>query len=490
MGSLRRKIVLGYGVIGLLVVALSLFILWESREVEGRILVGERIAELFDAALELRRFEKNYFLYRQNDDLAEHRVYLDQALDLLRDPRHPIAAIGDPRRIAQLQSQLVSYRELVEDYARSERDPLKESNIRQTGKDILGLAEEFRVREQRALRDQLDRQRQILMGAVTLVALLVTLAGHLLARRVVRPLTEMVTNMRAVAAGRLAALDLGAGDQEMRALSQAFNHVLRELETRQGQLVRAEKLASLGTLLSGVAHELNNPLSNVSTSCQILLEEQGEADQEFQRELLDQIDQETWRARRIVTNLLDYARERPFRAEIVELAPLVDATLRLIKGQIPSQVEVHNQVPPSFRLAGDRPRLQQVLLNLLGNALDALDGAGEIWIEARRTQETCAPDTLVFGQCGGQGPAVEISVRDTGRGIAPATLPRIFDPFYTTKDVGRGLGLGLFITFEIIQEHGGCVAVASRPEQGTTFNIRLPDTPLPGGSPPTQAVTT
>jgi signal transduction histidine kinase len=463
MSSLRHKIVLGYGVIGALVVALSLFTVLELRLVEGKILAGERIAELFDFALELRRFEKNYFLYRQQTDLTENQAYVERLQTLLREPGEPGEALGDPDRIRRLGAELDRYRLLMDEYAAPDPGPSLEQAIRQAGKDIVTLAEELRRQERRALQGLLEGQRWVLIASVVLVGLVVVLTGHLLARQVVRPLKEMQEEMQAVAAGRVMRLEMAAGDQEIAALTRTFNQVLRELELRQGQLVRAEKLASLGTLLSGVAHELNNPLSNISTSCQILQEELDDPDPEFQRELLGQIDEETWRARRIVRNLLDYARDRDFRAEPLALARLVEDTLRLIKGQIPAQVAVLNRVPAALLVCGDKQRLQQVLLNLVGNGIDALGGAGEILIDARPADAGCHPRALVFGQCTAPGETIELEIRDNGRGIPAEVLPRIFDPFFTTKDVGRGMGLGLFIVFDILNEHGGCIAVESEP---------------------------
>ncbi len=282
--------------------------------------------------------------------------------------------------------------------------------------------------------------------------------------------------MRAVAAGRLTQLEMKAEDREIVSLTQAFNHVLRELEVRQGQLVRSEKLAALGTLLSGVAHELNNPLSNIGTSCQILAEEVGAGGTAFQKELIEQIDTETWRARHIVRSLLDYARDREFKHEPVPLAVLVDDTLRLMRGRITNQAIVSVDIPADLAVPGDRQRLQQVLINLISNALAAIhDAPGKIGISAQRTVEHDTCGTLVFGQRVRQGESVvEITVRDNGQGIPADILPRIFDPFFTTKDVGHGVGLGLFIVFEIIEEHGGCIAVDSEVNRGTVFRIRLP----------------
>ncbi|MDP2794743.1 MAG: HAMP domain-containing sensor histidine kinase [Sulfurisoma sp.] len=491
MKSLRQKILVAYAVIAALTAGFSLFSLIELRLLEQSIVAGEQIARYFDTSLEIRRFEKNYFLYRQPGDLDENRQFVAQARALLREHGGLFETLGTGASRAALAADLERYAALMERYAGADASEALAGEIRATGKTIVTVAEALARAERAMLRAQVDRHRSLLLGSTAFVVVLLILIGHLLARRVVRPLKEMEERMKAVAAGRMTQLEMTAGDREIESLTQAFNHVLRELELRQGQLVHSEKLAALGTLLSGVAHELNNPLSNIATSSQILAEEVGvtegnprgtggtAADESaaFQRELIAQIDAETWRARRIVRSLLDYARDREFRAEPLPLGALIDETLRLIRGQIPVQVSVTPRIAGDLVVSGDRQRLQQLFINLVRNAVDALGGAGEVTITARITHEAGTarpPARLLFGQCAGAGEAVEIAVHDNGAGIATEVLPRIFDPFFTTKEIGGGMGLGLFIVFEIVEEHGGCIAVESMPDQGTTFTIRLP----------------
>jgi signal transduction histidine kinase len=483
--SLRRKLTVGFSLIAILVVALSLFSFLELRLMEQRIAAGGRIGEFFDTALEIRRFEKNFFLYHQKADLAENGAYVERGLGLLRNHAGLFETLADKDRIEQLENDLERYGQLMAAYGQGLADEALATNIRRIGKDIITFAEELAGAERQSLQAMLDRHRRLLIASVIVVSLLVIGIGQLLTQRVGRPLKEMEESMEAVAAGRLTQLDMKAEDREIASLTQAFNHVLRELEVRQGQLVRSEKLAALGTMLSGVAHELNNPLSNIGTSTQILAEEVGagetapdgsprNTETAYQKELIEQIDAETWRARHIVRSLLDYARDREFKREPVPLAALVEETLRLMRGRIAGQAIVNVSIPADLEVPGDRQRLQQVLINLLGNALAALGEHGEIDIEARLVASQCECGKLVFGQCPGQVKSVEITVRDNGHGIPADVLPRIFDPFFTTKEVGQGVGLGLFIVFEIIEEHGGCIAVDSETGRGTTFRIRLP----------------
>jgi signal transduction histidine kinase len=213
-------------------------------------------------------------------------------------------------------------------------------------------------------------------------------------------------------------------------------------------------------MLSGVAHELNNPLSNVSSSTQILLEELDQGDLAYQRELLTQIDGETDRARQIVRALLDFAPQRAFRRESVALRPLLEDTLRLLGGQIPESIVVELAVPETIAVAADRPRLQQVMLNLVRNAVDVMPAGGRLMLRA--------------GATAGPAATVEIAIEDSGPGIPPHILPHVFDPFFSTKEVGKGSGLGLFVAHQIVGEHGGAIRAESAEGGGARFVLRLP----------------
>ena len=471
MNSLRRKITVGYLAAAGLVVALALLSFMELRSIERRIASGAHVGEFFDATLEIRRFEKNIFLYRQSVDFAENAEYVRRATSLLKAEPDLFARLAGQGRLERLHGELSRYAELMAEYG-STGAPQLATTIRQSGKIIVDLAEEIARAERGALQSLLDQHRQLMIMSVVLVGILVVVIGQILSRHVGRPLRDLEVRMEAVAEGKLHQLDLGSQDREIVSLTQAFNHVIEELETRQGQLVRSEKLAALGTLLSGVAHELNNPLSNIATSCQILAEELEHGEPAFCRELIGEVLDEAWRARRIVRSLLDYARDRSFAGEPLPVAALVEDTLRLIKGRMPAGVAVRMTIDPELTVWGDRQRLQQVLLNLLGNAAEAIAGPGSIEVAATEVPGQGTATGLTFGKC--NGPAVEIVIADDGAGIPADVLPRIFDPFFTTKAIGQGLGLGLFIAFEIIEEHQGSVSVDSTPGCGTTFRIRLP----------------
>jgi signal transduction histidine kinase len=300
--------------VGTLIVGLSLYAFVELSLIKEKVLTRERVSDFFDAALEIRRFEKNYFLYHQSVDYQENVHYSALALDRLDQNAADFADLLPPSRLEALHAELKNYASLMATYAKGGRkNELLAQNIRKSGKEIVTTAEEIARAERLQLQSSLDRHRSNLVISIIALTLLIVAIGRLLSSMIVRPLKETEESMEAVAAGKLNKIDIAASDREIASLTAAFNHVLQELELRQKHLLRSEKLASLGTRLSGVAHELNNPLSNISTSCQILTEEIGEAGLQQKKELLGQIDEQTIRARNIVRSLLDFAGDREFK---------------------------------------------------------------------------------------------------------------------------------------------------------------------------------
>ncbi|HEX7971768.1 MAG TPA: HAMP domain-containing sensor histidine kinase [Thiobacillus sp.] len=475
--SLWGKITLGYYAVAAIILVASLFFVGELRTLEARVVLGQRATDLFNTVLEIRRFERNYFLHHQVADLQENGRYITLAQDMLSANRADFSAITTQARLSELRALLDAYQRQMSAFAAT--DPrqvgLAEPRVRVLGKELVAIAETLAGSERRQIQTTLASFRTLLLAVILSMALLIVVIGRALSQRVVRPLKEMESSVAAISANRGETLSAPSNDREILSIIAAFNHMLKELDLRQKSLMRSERLASLGTMLSGVAHELNNPLSNISTSCQILLEEVGESDAATQRMYLAQIDQQTERARSIVRSLLDFSREKEFRKAPVLLRPLVAQTVGFVRGDVSAKSVVQLSIPDDLSVPADAQRLQQVFVNLIRNALEGLGPDGKIRISAQARHVSGPPEGTVLGTgCATEGEAVEICVADNGPGIAPDILPRIFDPFFTTKEVGYGMGLGLFVVYEIVDEHGGCIAVQSTPGQGATFCIRLP----------------
>ncbi|MBA3466999.1 MAG: GAF domain-containing protein [Gemmatimonadaceae bacterium] len=233
---------------------------------------------------------------------------------------------------------------------------------------------------------------------------------------------------------------------------------LTEERNIREHLTRAEKLAAVGELVAGVAHELNNPLTGISTFAQLLLEDKLETDQ---KESVNLIKREADRAIGVIRDLLLFARTSEPRDVAVDVNKFVQHTLRLRTFAARSaEIEVHLHLDGSNpQVRGDEPKLQQVLLNLLVNAEYALHESHvrHLSLVTRRQQDT-----------------VEIIIADTGRGMPEEIRQRIFEPFFTTKPAGEGTGLGLSVSYGIIQAHNGSISVESAEDAGTTFTITLP----------------
>jgi PAS domain S-box-containing protein len=223
------------------------------------------------------------------------------------------------------------------------------------------------------------------------------------------------------------------------------------------QLQHSEKMASIGLLAAGVAHEVNTPLAGISSYAQMLRGRLAEDDARAQ--LLEKIEKQTFRASKIINNLLNFARSSPAEFESLDVNKILLDVLSLLehqleRGHIKVRQELAADLPP---VRGNENRLQQVFFNLILNAKDAMPRGGWLTLVTRAED-----DTLV------------VEVRDTGHGIPKEHVRRIYDPFFTTKGLGRGTGLGLSVSYGILQEHGGAIFVESAPGQGTTFQVALP----------------
>jgi len=483
--SLSRKITLGYYAIALLIIVAATATFFEFSALETKVSLGERTAQLLETTLEIRRYERNYFLHRQDADYADNLRQVALARELLDQYHSGFAAIGSPAALSRFRELLDVYGQRMAAYAalavRGGGVAVAEGRVRTAGKDMVAIAADMAAAEKSVVRNSLATFRTVLVVVIAALAILILLMSRAIARRIVGPLKSMELSVSAVSGGATGLLKAPTGDREIVSITDAFNHMLRELELRQKHLVHTEKLASMGTMLSGVAHELNNPLSNISTSCQILLEEWDEADAASRKQLLQQIDGQCERARTIVRSLLDFARKRNFRRERVVLRPLLEQTLAFVRGEVPAHAEIICNVPDDLAVDGDSQRLQQAFLNLIKNAVQVVPETGRVSISAVAKQAggEAERDASLFSGCQLDGFVVDVAIADNGPGIAPDVLPRIYDPFFTTKDVGKGMGLGLFITHEIIEEHDGCLAVTTGADAGTTFHIRLPAAGMP-----------
>ncbi|MDD5391134.1 MAG: HAMP domain-containing sensor histidine kinase [Gallionellaceae bacterium] len=488
MASIRGKIFFIYLALALCVGAFVLFASASLFFLEQRMNEGVAIAAFQETAQEMRRHEKNYFLYRAQADLAAARAL---AVDLgghLEMDHTILADLLRADELLALKRALARYRRLLDD------GEVIEAEVRGAGHEILTRSENLAARERANLGGGVRQSRHALLWSVGVLVLLALAGGQVLYRVVGRPLRQLEEQLEPLARGRFRAFSMVSKDREIVSFTLALNRMLEELDLRRRQVLQSEKLASLGTLASGVAHELNNPLGNISGAAQIALEEidayvarpAETSREEWFGELrawLVQIDDESERARQIVRTLLDYSRRPGRDNRPTPLLDVLEKSLMLLGPRLPADDTVSLAVPPELMLCIDPQRMQQVFINLIKNALDAGGAAVHIHIDAVAAGPRDWPPpevaaatgpTQVLGTPSEATRAVLLRVRDDGPGIPAERIGQVFDPFFTTRAPGEGTGLGLYIVAEIVQEHGGAIAVTSQPGGGACFSLWLP----------------
>jgi signal transduction histidine kinase len=338
------------------------------------------------------------------------------------------------------------------------------------------LANETYEESQHAGAD-VERRARAMFGytlSALIVVLLVSVAVSLLVRRLVlRPIRELQAGAERLRSGHLDHRIAIRNRDEIGALAGAFNDMAdeigkshaeleRKIEARTLELVRAARLADVGVLAAGVAHEINNPLASIASCGEGLLRkmDRGSAEPEEAREYLGTIVSEAYRTRDITRRLLDLARPAPSTTAAIDAAPLFEQVRALTHHLLEQRrMRIEIDVEPSLgSVEGDAGELLQVLLNLVINARDAGSDGGVVRLRARD-----------------DGEAQLWEVEDDGDGIADEDLERVFDPFFTTKGPGVGTGLGLSLAAAIVDRHGGGITASRGPHGGALFTIRFAD---------------
>jgi signal transduction histidine kinase len=482
--SLRGKITTAYIalVAGTLVLAIIAFL--DLLFLERKVREGEIVSDLQDAVLEMRREEKNLFLYADKEALARADLRAETSLGIVREYRLSLAAVMQRSDPETMIANLEAYRGRLSDWnSIAPADPRRlEKEIRTIGHQIYLSVESLAKQERAMLEAAVQESKWFLLIFLPVIGLAIYIVGRQLKRMVLLPLKKLESRLKPIADGRFNQLLPPSDDREFVTFTDAFNRMLKELEIRQRRMLQSEKLASLGILAAGVAHELNNPLSNISSSCQLLMEEFGDADPRQLETWLKQIDSETERGKRIVRTLLDFGSQKVFRKKRVRLLDLVNETQSLLgKTLLQHTARLSLNIPQDLELAVDKQRIQQLFINLIQNALHAAGKGVHVQISAIE-RDSGGPMIPEGAEVAGnlkcvsehQGCFVEILVSDDGPGIPKETLPKVFDPFFTTSDPGRGVGLGMFIVQEIVREHDGCLAIASRTGEGTKVVMLFP----------------
>lgn len=471
--NMRQKIIMGMIFCIFIISAIGGLSYNHLIEIESKIHFMEKVADLSNNILEIRRYEKNYFLYGLFESLEENRNYLEKSLKEVDELTEDSKRLKAYPYLEQLGKKLQSYQKIlsmIREYAEmGKKEEIAELGdpLREEGRVLVELSEKLLAFEREHILTITGILKTQLVFALVILIVFGLLLIPFINKTIIRPLRSVEKATMAIAQGNFQHIPSGSSHDETGRIINAFNHMVKELEKHQNHLLQAKKLSSLGVLTSGVAHQLNNPLNNMLSSCQIALEEVDQGDPGFLKKMLKTIEQEIYRARDIVKGLLEFSREKEFATAPVLLKDVVERSVRLISSQVPAGIEIRHEIPENLTAVMDSQRMQQVFLNLFMNSIQAIEKKpGEIGVRAEMDNEKME---------------AVIRIKDTGKGIPEDILGKIFDPFFTTKEVGAGTGLGLSIVYGIIEKHKGTISATSRPDEGTEFTIRLPLGAWPGG---------
>lgn len=428
----------------------------EGRKLESFVASAKHTNELStDFILNLRRLEKNYMLFRDKNSFDR----LNSALSELR---------GAVPVCIECKQYIDSMNDLFSIYQKSD---LLVSNLQVTGGKLEEITNKLAASERQKISSFLTLTQHNLLIALVLVCTLGPFFIYRTATHIVAPIKRLDDITKKITEGNPELRAPIKEHDETYSLAVSFNKMLDHLQLtqssleqsmellreKQAQLVESEKLASLGTLASGVAHELNNPLNNIYLASQTLFNEiDQENTPEIVRESVKDIFSQTLRVKRIVGDLLEFARGKGPNLRTVNITAIITKVLKQMTatGEI-KNVKYTIEADEDIEMPADSLMLEQVFINLFSNAIDAMDGDGALTIAIDRINAS-----------------VRIKISDTGKGVPPEHMLKIFDPFFTTKE--KGTGLGLAIVFSIIKKHKGEIDMRSEPGKGTTFTITLP----------------
>ncbi len=424
----------------------------EGRKLEDSVGKGKRRGGLTTSfVLNLRRLEKNYMFFRDKKSFLELNT-----------------ALSELKSAAPDCTECISYKEAIRNLISTYRKTASiERKVRLTGKRLDEIAVKIARRERQKIRSFITVTNRFLLAAVALLCILGPLLVYKTANYIVTPINRLSEITKRIAAGDLNVRAPLKERDETYSLALSFNTMLDTLRERENQLVEKEKelyqskkLASIGILTSGVAHELTNPLNNISMIAQTYTELYDKLSREDRLAFMNNVQKEAERIRDIVRDLLDFSKPKEKTFRETDINTVVEKSLRLVQNMLDiSNIETYVTLGAGLGTVFiDEHQIQQVFVNLITNAIQAMPGGGMLYIETRLSSN---------------GEFVEIDIRDTGKGIPPEFLPHIFDPFFSTKGV-EGTGLGMSVSYGIIKNHKGNIKVQSKVGEGSTFTVELP----------------
>jgi two-component system, NtrC family, sensor kinase len=411
--------------------------------------------------LEMRLSEKNFYLYKDESALVAIKDKIDETSKSIDSEREDIIRAVGKKDLDSLLYYMKGYSDAVEEARRGGRmDSRLEARLRTQGKQLKEFSEHITLLERARVNEIISGSQKLLFYMLCAVFLLAFVVSQFASHRILESLRKIERAAKAISGGRFSKIDGVRSKDELGSVVNAFNTMSVELRNREEEIIQAKKLASIGTLTAGVAHELTNPLNNISMIAQTYEELYDNLSREQRLEFMGKVDGEAERIKTIVRNLLDFSKPKDADLRDAEVNSVVQKTLTLVQNMLDiSNIDTRLNLGEGLpHIMVDEHQIEQVLVNLIVNSIQSMSTGGRLSITTR----TGAGDEFV-----------EIDVTDTGNGIPPDLLPHIFDPFFSTKGVD-GTGLGLSVSYGIIKNHKGNIRVESQVGAGTMFIVELP----------------
>ena len=459
--KIEHKLILSNIINGAFIILIGFFAFQNMSLVLTKLRFVEIADDLNASFLEMRLSEKNFFLYHDRKALNDIREKITSTMTTIEAEKDDIIrAIGE-EDLSTLERHLKVYSVVIKGAsAKDIQDPDLEIKIRAAGKRLKEYSDSITRLERTRVNDIILNSKRILIFSFWVILASALIITHIISQRIVRSLRQIEKLTKSISAGNFNRIEGFRSRDELGSVIAAMDSMSEELAHREEQIIQSKKLASLGILTAGVAHEITNPLNNISMIAQTYAELYPKLNEDDRIGLMNKVDGETERIRKIVLNLLDFSKPKDAHPKEADINSVVRQTLTLVQNMI----DVSN-IETSVHLADGLPhvyvdehQIQQVLVNLITNAVQAMTAGGRLVLSSRP---------------GKSGNSIEIGVADTGKGIAPEFLPHIFDPFFSTKGEG-GTGLGLSVSYGIIKNNKGEIRVESKVGVGTTFTIELP----------------
>ena len=462
--TLRNKLVIQQIVRFLMISSLCVLLLNGYYKINAHFLLLSHANSLGEIVLHIRQLEESFLL--------KEKVDFHNLLNSIDLAKLKLESLQSERKRVKSKVLIENMMEELDSYA-NELDILKSTlvnnkypleiirNIEKKGEHLSLAMNSLIITEQNYVKGVIQSFAWLLLSIIFVAMITGIITSLWLWEKLFLPLKTIANATYDITEDTFVPFQVGKGKDEIQNIFRAINNMSIELKKQRESLVEAQKLSSIGTLAAGTAHQLNNPLNNISTSCQIAIDEMEEIkNPQFIKDMFIDIEQEVQRASNTVKGLLEFSRTHRFTLKPVELREVSNKVLRLIAGEIPSGIAVEQSIPPHIILLLDSQKITEALLNLVTNSIQAIDKRpGSVLI----TAEVLPQENKVI-----------VRIKDTGIGISHENLKSIFDPFFSTKNSRIGTGLGLSVAYGIIKKHNGSISVESEVGKGTVFTITLP----------------